>query len=195
QLTAFESQLQSVQNQLTSKDTLINCLSERIDHLEKGSTDGTLIWKIGNFKDLRRQAVSEQTRSISSPLFYTDKTGYKLSVRLYLNGDSIGKGTHVSIFLVIMRGMYDALLVWPFKHQILFELLDQSGSRKHIKDSFTPDPSNSSFHRPTSDSNKATGFPMFCPAKLLDGPNDYVKDDVIFIRTAVSLEDDSNKNY
>jgi len=41
-----------------------------------------------------------------------------MCARLYLNGDGMGKGTHVSLFFVIMRGAYDALLKWPFKQKV-----------------------------------------------------------------------------
>jgi hypothetical protein len=37
---------------------------------------------------------------------------------LYLNGDGSGKKTHLSLFIVIMRGEYDALLPWPFRNKV-----------------------------------------------------------------------------
>jgi len=30
----------------------------------------------------------------------------------------MGKGTHVSLFFVVMKGDYDALLPWPFRHKV-----------------------------------------------------------------------------
>lgn len=50
--------------------------------------------------------------------FYTAKYGYKVCLRIYLNGDGTGKGTHVSLFFVVMKGDYDALLPWPFRHKV-----------------------------------------------------------------------------
>lgn len=50
--------------------------------------------------------------------FYTAKYGYKLCLRLYLNGDGTGKRTHLSLFIVIMKGEYDALLPWPFRNKV-----------------------------------------------------------------------------
>ena len=49
--------------------------------------------------------------------------GYKMCARLYLNGDGMGKGTHVSLFFVVMRGTYDALLKWPFRQKVSCSLL------------------------------------------------------------------------
>ena len=41
--------------------------------------------------------------------------GYKLCLHLYMNGDGISKGSHLSLFFVNMRGEFDYLLQWPFK--------------------------------------------------------------------------------
>ena len=45
-----------------------------------------------------------------------------MCTRLYLNGDGMGKGTHVSLFFVVMRGAYDALLKWPFRQKVFSSL-------------------------------------------------------------------------
>lgn len=41
-----------------------------------------------------------------------------MCLRLYLNGDGTGRGTHLSLFFVVMRGKYDALLKWPFSQKV-----------------------------------------------------------------------------
>ena len=35
------------------------------------------------------------------------------------NGDGIGKGTHLSLFFVVMHGEFDNILQWPFTHKEL----------------------------------------------------------------------------
>lgn len=50
--------------------------------------------------------------------FYTARYGFKVCMRLYLNGDGVGKGTHISLFFVIMKGEYDPILSWPFRHKV-----------------------------------------------------------------------------
>ena len=47
---------------------------------------------------------------IVSPPFYTSNQGYKMCLRLYLNGDGIGKGTHMSLFFVVMKGEFDNII-------------------------------------------------------------------------------------
>lgn len=66
-------------------------------------------------------------------------------------------------------------------------LLDQN-NREHIIDAFRPDTSSTSFQRPISEMNIASGCPLFCPlAKLASAKNSYVKDDTIFIKAIVDL--------
>lgn len=50
--------------------------------------------------------------------FYTSKYGYKMCLRIYLNGDGTGRGSHLSLFFVVMRGLSDALLKWPFNQKV-----------------------------------------------------------------------------
>ena len=56
-----------------------------------------------------------------------------------------------------MKGDYDALLEWPFRQKVTFQILDQETGRNHLTDSFRPDPNSSSFKRPTSEMNIASG--------------------------------------
>ena len=41
-----------------------------------------------------------------------------MCIRAYLNGDGSGYKTHLSLFFVLMKGEYDALLRWPFDYKV-----------------------------------------------------------------------------
>lgn len=41
-----------------------------------------------------------------------------MCLRIYLNGDGTGRGTHLSLFFVVMKGPNDALLRWPFNQKV-----------------------------------------------------------------------------
>ena len=75
---------------------------------------GTFLWRIPDVRRRQREARAGKVSSIYSPPFYTGRTGYKMCVRAYLNGDGSGEGQYLSIFFVVMKGEYDALLAWPF---------------------------------------------------------------------------------
>lgn len=83
-------------------------------------------------------------------------------------------------------GEYDALLTWPFNLKVTLTLLDQSPRRRHLTDQFVPDPTSSSFQRPSGEMNVASGCPLFVSQSLVENPdNGYVMDDTIFIRISV----------
>ena len=109
-----------------------------------------------------------------------------MCARLYLNGDGIGKDSHVSLFFVLMKGRFDAILSWPFTHRVTMLLLDQSGQENHVQEKFRPDPNSSSFQRPRSEMNIATGCPRFISKTDLDRRKTlYMKDNTMFIQIIV----------
>jgi len=160
----------------------------RLQLLERTTYNGILLWKIDDFNRRRREAVDGVTLPLCSTPFYTSRYGYKMCAQVYLNGDGFGKGTHLSFFFVIMRGPYDTLLVWPFKQKVTLTLINQAG-KKHVTDSFRPDPHSSSFQRPgRKEMNIASGCPMFIRVEhLLNGG--FIKDDCIFLRIVVDTSD------
>ena len=106
-----------------------------------------------------------------------------MCLRLYLDGDGTGKGTHLSFFLTLMKGEYDALLPWPFRQTISLVLLDQN-RKKNIVQSFHPDPDSSSFQQPVNDMSVASGCPQFAPLSVLEDTS-YVKNDTMFLQCRV----------
>nr|XP_020454817.1 TNF receptor-associated factor 2-like isoform X3 [Monopterus albus] len=155
----------------------IEILNNKVRQLER---------TISDFTKKRQDAVAGRAPAMFSPAFYTSKYGYKMCLRIYLNGDGTGRGTHLSLFFVVMRGHSDALLKWPFNQKVTLMLLDQN-NKEHIIDAFRPDISSSSFQRPVSDMNIASGCPLFCSLSKLDSKNSYVRDDTIFIKATVDL--------
>ena len=167
-----------------------SCLEQelRIQLLERATYDGVLLWKIDEFDRRRREAIDGTTMSLYSTPFYTSRHGYKMCARIYLNGDGMGKNTHLSFFFVVMRGPFDGLLQWPYKQKVTLTLLNQAG-KKHVSDSFRPDPNSSSFQRPgRREMNIASGCPMFIRLEhLLNGG--FVKDDCVYVRVVVDVSD------
>ncbi|CAF3375195.1 unnamed protein product [Rotaria sp. Silwood1] len=165
-------------------------LQEKTNDLQHVSYDGTLVWKITNFQEKMIDAQSERQTSIYSPPFYSSPNGYKMRARLYLNGDGNARRTHMSLFFVLMRGLNDPMLKFPFNYKVTFCLYDQTPAERHIIDSFRPDIKSSSFQRPRSDMNIASGIPKFFPLKAIQQEgNSYVRDDTIFIKILVDFEE------
>uniref|UniRef100_A0A671YP01 TNF receptor-associated factor n=1 Tax=Sparus aurata TaxID=8175 RepID=A0A671YP01_SPAAU len=187
-LASLETQLNRHDDMLSVHDIRLADMDLRFQVLETASYNGTLIWKIRDYKRRKQEAVAAKTLSLYSQPFYTGYFGYKMCARVYLNGDGMGKGTHLSLFFVVMRGEYDALLPWPFKQKVTLMLMDQGPSRKHLADAFKPDPNSSSFRRPAAEMNIASGCPLFVSQSVLE-TGSYIKDDTIFIKVTVDTSD------
>ncbi|KPP59520.1 hypothetical protein Z043_122550, partial [Scleropages formosus] len=153
------------------KDLTIAEMEGRLREISATTFDGVFIWRISDFTKKRQDAIAGRAPAMFSPAFYTSKYGYKMCLRIYLNGDGTGRGTHLSLFFVVMRGPSDGLL----------------NNREHIIDAFRPDVSSSSFQRPVSEMNIASGCPLFCPLAKLEAKNNYIRDDTIFIKAIVDL--------
>ena len=157
-----------------------------VQTLQDPSYDGMFIWRVHELTRRRRDAVLRNITSLYSAPFFTSRHGYKLCLRIYLNGDGSGQGTHVSFFITLMKGEFDPLLPWPFKQSVSLSLLAQDGMSRDITQSFKPDEDSSSFQMPKSEMNVASGCPQFCSLTVLDNPA-YVKNDTIYLKGAINL--------
>ncbi|XP_067895067.1 TNF receptor-associated factor 3 isoform X2 [Heterodontus francisci] len=187
-LTALDNQVKRHDSLLSVHDVRLADMDLRFQVLETASYNGKLIWKIRDYTRRKQEAVSGKTLSLYSQPFYTGYFGYKMCARVYLNGDGMGKGTHLSLFFVVMRGEYDALLPWPFKQKVTLMLLDQGPTNRHLGDAFKPDPNSSSFKKPIGEMNIASGCPLFVAQTVLESGT-YIKDDTIFIKVVVDTSD------
>ncbi|NXM26883.1 TRAF2 factor, partial [Oxyruncus cristatus] len=184
-IRGLELKIAELHRCLAQKDAGLSNLHKSLLFSEQASYDGIFLWKITDVGRKLQDSVTGRTVGLYSPAFYTAKYGYKVCLRVYLNGDGTGKGTHMSLFFVVMKGDYDALLPWPFRHKVTFMLLDQN-NREHVIDAFRPDLASASFQRPVHDMNVASGCPTFLPlAKLQSPKHAYVKEDTLFLKCII----------
>ncbi|KAM4697167.1 TNF receptor-associated factor 2 [Rhinophrynus dorsalis] len=185
-IETLNAKVRQLERTLSQKDLVLTEMETRIQETELSTYDGIFIWKITDFAKKRQDAIVGRCPAMFSPPFYTNKYGYKMCLRIYLNGDGTGRGTHLSLFFVVMKGSSDALLRWPFNQKVTLMLLDQN-NREHVIDAFRPDITSSSFQRPVSEMNIASGCPLFCPLSKLEAKNSYIREDTIFIKAIVDL--------
>ena len=208
---ATKYELDQLRSLLTQKDTIIRNLEDkiacleatiqskatenedrdfRLSLMENSNYDGTMLWKIPQFSQRMEDARTGKYTSIFSLPFNSGRYGYKMCLRLYILGDGIGKGTHMSLFFVVMKGEFDNILQWPFTHKVTFKLINQCGGRD-VVDIFQPDPLSSSFQKPKTDMNVASGCPRFISlSELMQGG--FIVDDTVFIKVKV---DTSNMRH
>ena len=183
EIVALRSRIVRLERQIRSQNAELEDRDFRLSLIENSNHDGSMIWKIPQFNQRKADAENGKYTSIFSLPFYSGRYGYKMCLRLYIMGDGIGKGTHLSLFFVVMRGEFDNILHWPFTHKVTFKLINQARGRD-VVDTFLPDPMSSSFRKPTSDMNIASGFPRFISHIELE-QGEFVVDDTIFIKCMI----------
>ena len=183
--------LQLQESNITKHNSILQDVHLRQELLEVKATNGIFIWKINDLNRRKQDAYEGRTLSLYSPPFFTSFHGYRMCIRCYLNGDGNGKGTHISVFFVVMKSEHDDLLPWPFKQKVTISLLSQhtpANFDANITQSFIPDIRSSSFQKPTKDMNVASGFPKFAPKSVLE-EHRYGANDTIYFKVKVHLSD------
>ncbi len=116
------------------------------------------IFKMPSFKEKQ----TNNNKFFSNP-FYTHPIGYKVVLIIDANGYKANKGTHVSVWVILLRGEYDDQLEFPFKGTIKFELLNQLEDKNHHCKSYTHDGTLDCSKRVIDGerSSEASGVPAF----------------------------------
>lgn len=174
--------------------------------------DGTLLWAIRPYAQMKADSLSGKVPAVYSPPFRVGRTGYKMCLKACLGGEKEGNGTHLSLYVVMMKGEYDALLSWPFDRTVTIEVLDQCGVQPraapalgkaallwrrrghvspHIRRSIQAGDSSLSeaFARPILASNNPVGYSNYVAHAFLESAQrQFVKDDVLFVKATVDME-------
>jgi hypothetical protein len=188
ELAALRVQLTKLEKNQRSKNNDFEDWDFRLSLIENSNYDGTMVWKIPQFSQCMADARSGKYTSIFRLPFYTGRYGYKMCLRLYILGDGIGKGGYMSLFFVLMKGEFDNILQWPFTHKVTFKLVQRNG--RDVVYTFKPDPKSTSFRKPRSNMNVASGCPRFVSQKDLRSGG-FIVDDTVVIKCIVDTKTDS----
>ena len=156
--------------------------------VEKHSEENcySFTWKITSYGEALRNAKSGEEIRLWSSAFYS--CGYKCKLLLFPNGHVEGENTHLSCFVVIMKGEYDAMLTWPFHKKVTVTLIDQqekAEDRENIAMSFITTGSPECYGRPVNDENIGRGSRRFVSHEKLQERH-YIVDDTMFIQIRIS---------
>lgn len=186
QIAHLHEGMQSLQQNITKYSISMDEMRLRQDVQDVRTTHGIFIWKIPDIRRRYRDALEGKTVSLYSPPFQTSPHGYRMCIRVYLNGDGTGKGTYISLFFVLMRSEHDNLLVFPFRQSVRFTLINQVTRMESITEAFAPDLQSKSFQQPQSDMNVASGFPRFARQSVLHDEK-FTRGNAIYIKAKVDL--------
>ncbi len=161
-------------------------LEEKVAQLQNDKIDKkvlrTTIFKVTEF-----QKKKDNNELFCSPSFYT-RSGYNITIIVCANGHGMGKGSHLSIFLRVIKGEYDAELNWPFVGKVTFELLNQLEDKNHHSMELELTPGYN-----ISAGSNAKGCLKYIPHFELfyDSASNtqYLKDDTLYFRISVEVSD------
>ena len=129
-----------------------------------------------------------------SPGFYTHPCGYKMCLIVYANGDGADKGTHVSVYLHLMKGENDDTLTWPIRYKCTITLLNQLRDDSHHSKTWTYSSVGADVHNSRvlgGESGGGIGYTKFIPRDQLGFQKDkqcqYMKDDSLYFRVQVEV--------
>ena len=102
-MTEQDERLNKHELALKENTDFIKGVDKRVGDLEK-IANSQLIWRIEDYTRKLKEARAGNADTLFSPTFTTSKHGYRLCASVCLNGDGKGKGTHMSVFISVLKG-------------------------------------------------------------------------------------------
>ena len=128
---------------------------------------------------------------IYSPPFYTSPGGYKMCIRVVVNGHKDLKDTYVSVYAYLMKGENDEHLPWPFTGTVIVKLLNQLEDENHCSRKIKFPTDTKYIQRVVNEEISRNGYGKTCyisHSKLgYDAEKNcqYLKDDCLYFKISV----------
>lgn len=109
---------------------------------------GNYIWRIDNFQMRLEAMMSDHSKMLYSPGFYTSPNGYRFCVRLNISPQN----PHCfALHLHLMKTENDECLEWPFSGRISITMVNQYDYSGSQKDTMMSNTTLMAFRRPTAE--------------------------------------------
>ena len=119
---------------------------------KSGDQECPVILKMSQFK-------KENNVEWYSDSFCTRNKGCKMCLSVYAVGHKEGEGTHLSVYLCLMKGPHDDELTWPLRGKFKIQLLNQiSDSEHHSKSVPYNDDTPDKYASRVTEGNKGYGW-------------------------------------
>ena len=138
-----------------------------------------LTFRITNYK-----LMKEKKKIWTSPHFYTQAQGYQMNIKAEINATDENA---ISLYCYLCPGIHDDSLSWPFRGEVVLQILNQSRDSSHSSRTLSWDHANADDEvSGKPDKNKQRigwGLVFFIShADLEDETKGYLKKDCIYIR-------------
>lgn len=172
-------------HQDTSTDNHLQLATLRIQKLEAVILVPPIVFKLRNFTI--RKARNERW---SSPKFFSHPGGYRLCLSVDANGNAQNRGTHISVYVRLVKSPNHSQLVWPFRGELTIEMLNQAEDGGHFSKTILFDWKESDVRNCVAlgpeTGSRGWGYHDFIPHNMLDHNmatnTHYLKDDCIYVR-------------
>ena len=188
----LEETEKSLQHQLNVSMPLFESMfgSKRSMELNSLANSGNqvlpVVFKLTDFEKYKKNSGNWDSAG-----FYTKEGGYQMYMKVFPNGfNTVGAhGSHVSVWVPLMKGDHDDHLNWPVKGTLTVQLLNQLSDDNHselVKFQFDGFGVECQRVRQRSTARSGVWCFQFIPHKKLSHDSDkrcqYLKDDCIFFR-------------
>ena len=170
QITQQGDQMKLMTDLIKQQGDLIKQMENRIKQLEKPFPPVDII-----MDDFEKHKKSND--EWYSPPFYTHLGGYRMGLRVYANGIVGGKGTHMSVYVHLMRGEFDDILKWPFRGEVTIQLKKTDLPHHQLIIPYNDDTQNKYVCKPTKERNDGGRGSHKCISHAGLYAGGYLKDD------------------
>ena len=186
------------QHSQQSMEHHLQLAARRIERLEAVVLVPPVVFKLSKFN--MKKTKNERW---NSPKFYSHCGGYKLCISIDANGNRESKGSHVSVYVRLMKSLTDPNLAWPFRGELTIEVLNQVEDGAHFSKTILFDWKESDIRNSMVTNPEAIGrgwgYHDFIPHSLLDynatAHTHYLKDDNLYVRVAKVAVYGTNKPW
>ena len=162
------------------------------EDIEPPNQIAPVTFKLSNFTQWRKS----KEVWVSSP-FLAFTEGYQMF--LSIKAADYDEGTHVSVFLYLMKGSYDDKLEqsghWPLKGRFTIELLNQINDSDHYSPAVMYIPKDSGKRMYGNEIDAVEAVVKFISHETLFKHDGYLKDDSLYFRISYFTNDSSIKGY
>lgn len=127
EVNTLTSRLEEQEQRVASLQETVATLQEEVEDLKQDSVQlkSTVFVPPFQFVLTNFQAYKSGNEQWLGPPFYSHIGGYRMCISVDANGTEEGRGTHLSVYVNLMRGEFDDNLRWPFRGSVTVQLLNQ----------------------------------------------------------------------
>uniref|UniRef100_A0A131YM58 Tnf receptor associated factor n=1 Tax=Rhipicephalus appendiculatus TaxID=34631 RepID=A0A131YM58_RHIAP len=161
-----------------------------VRHLRSALGTRTFDWQVAPFSKLRKTALKKNTL-LKSEDFYVGHHGYRVALSGAFNKNPADGRVYLSVYVHLLRGMFDSALKWPYRTVTTVKLVNQEASAPDKEVTFDPgnacEDEQDCFRRPRAERNVGYGFPLAALEEIENPANGFLKDDAFVVQFLANL--------